>query len=48
MKRPWEILSAGIVLGELIILKGGPLRAAGAGLAALLLILLLINHMHII
>ena len=40
MKRPWEILSAGIVLGELIILKGGPLRAAGAGLAALLLILL--------
>ncbi|MBR3007216.1 MAG: DNA internalization-related competence protein ComEC/Rec2 [Stomatobaculum sp.] len=41
MKRPWEILSAGIVLGELIILKGGPLRAAGAGLAALLLMLLL-------
>ena len=41
MKRPWEILSAGIVLGELIILKGGPLRAAGAGLAALFLVLLL-------
>ena len=39
MKRPWEILSAGIVLGELIILTGGPLRAAGAGLAALLLML---------
>ena len=40
MKRPWEILAAGIVLGELVILAGSPLWAAGAGLAALLLMLL--------
>ena len=40
MKRPWEILSAGIVLGELMILTGAPLRAAGTGLAVLLLMLL--------
>ena len=39
MKRPWEILAAGIVLGELVILAGSPLWAAGAGLAALLLML---------
>ena len=40
MKRPWEILAAGIVLGELVILAGSPLWAAGAGLAALLVMLL--------
>ena len=43
MKRPWEILAAGIVLGELVILAGSPLWAAGAGLAALLLMLLFLR-----
>ena len=44
MKRPWEILAAGIVLGELVILAGSPLWAAGAGLAALLLMLLVLRR----
>ena len=44
MKRPWEILAAGIVLGELVILAGSPLWAAGAGLAALLLMLLFLSR----
>lgn len=35
MKRPWELLAAGIVSGELIILAGIPLWAAGAVLTAL-------------
>ncbi|MBQ7535207.1 MAG: DNA internalization-related competence protein ComEC/Rec2 [Stomatobaculum sp.] len=46
MKRPWEILAAGIVLGELIILAEVPFWAAGAGLSALFLLLFIPNRGH--